>query len=186
MIGPENLAATYIITQEATGEVVMKGEAMTTDTYGELEVSLKLEDTDLFDIGSRYILTILGKSPDVAFISETNERFVVKDPLIIGLSETVHGLTGDIDELSKSLSIASSDVADSITSLSNLIELHTGSIAENIEELSRDIGTVAHNVFLTQESISKLSNNSNMLIYAVAATLIVTLIKILNPYLKRA
>ncbi|MBC8223993.1 peptide-binding protein [Candidatus Bathyarchaeota archaeon] len=186
MTGPETLAATYIITEEATGALVLKGEADITATYGMLKVPLTTEDTDLLDIGGRYVLTILGKSPDVAFLSEATERFVVRDPLIVGLGETVDELTGEIDELSDSLSELSSDLADSLDALSGLIGAGTGAIAEDIDDLSSDIRTVTQAVSDTNDSISQLASSSSTLLYAVVATLLVALLGVATPYLKKS
>jgi len=186
MIGPENLAATYIITEEATGALVLKGEADVTATYGDLEVPLTAAETDLLDIGGRYVLTILGKSPDVAFLSEATERFVVRDPLIVGLGETVDELTGDISDLSDSLSSLSSDLADSIDALGQLVGAATGGIAEDIDDVSSDIRSVTQAVSDTNDSISQLAGSSNTLLYAVVATLIVALLGVAAPYLKKS
>jgi peptide/nickel transport system substrate-binding protein len=186
MTGPETLAATYIITEEATGALIIKGEAETTATYGNLEVPLTAADTDLLDIGGRYVLTILGKSPDVAFLSESTDRFVVRDPLIVGLGETVDELTGEISDLSDSLSDLSSDLADSIDALSGLIGATTGEIAEDIDDMSSDIGTVAQAVSETNDSVSQLASSSSTLLYAVVATLIVALLGVAAPYLKKS
>jgi peptide/nickel transport system substrate-binding protein len=186
MTGPETLAATYIITEEATGTLIIKGEAVTTATYGDLEVPLTTADTDLLDIGGRYVLTILGKSPDVAFLSEATERFVVRDPLIVGLGETVDELTGDINDLSDSLSAVSSDLADSIDALGELVGAATGGIADDIDDVSSDIGTVAQAVSDTNNNVSQLASSSNTLLYAVVATLIVALLGVAAPYLKKS
>jgi methyl-accepting chemotaxis protein len=186
MTGPETLGATYIITEEATGSLVLKDEADTTRTYGDLEIQLSAADTDLLDIGGRYVLTILGKSPDVAFLSEATERFVVRDPLIVGLGETVDELTGDINDLSDSLSAVSSDLADSIDALGELVGVATGGIAEDIDDVSSDIGTVAQAVSDTNDSVSQLASSSNTLLYAVVATLIVALLGVAAPYLKKS
>ena len=193
MTGPENLEAAYLITEEATGALVLRGEADTTATYGELKVPLTTADTDLLDIGGRYVLTILGKSPDVAFLSEATKRFVVRDPLIVGLGETVDELTGDISDLSDSLSTLSSDLADSIDALSELIGATTGVIAENIDDvsieiddLSSDIRSVTSAVSDTNDSVSQLASSSSTLLYAVVATLIVALLGVAAPYLKKS
>ena len=186
MNGPETLAATYIITEEATGDLIIKGEADTTATYGDLKVTLTAADTDLLDIGGRYLLTILGKSPEVAFLSEATKRFVVKDPLLVGLGVTVDELTGEISDLSESLSGLSSDLADSIDALSGLIGAATGSLAEDIDDMSSDINTVAQAVSDTNDSVSQLAGSSNTLLYAVVATLIVALLGVAAPYLKKS
>jgi peptide/nickel transport system substrate-binding protein len=193
MTGPETLAATYIITEEATGALVLKAEAETTATYGELEIALTAADTDILDIGGRYVLTILGKSPDVAFLSEATERFVVRDPLIVGLGETVDELTGDINDLSDSLSSVSSDLADSIDALGNLVGAATGDIADgvdgmsdSVDDLSGDIRSVTSAVSDTNDSIAQLASSSNTLLYAVIATLIVALLGVAAPYLKKS
>jgi peptide/nickel transport system substrate-binding protein len=193
MAGPDNLGATYIITEEATGSLVLKGEAEASTTYGELSVPLSSEDTDLLDIGGRYVLTILGKSPDVAFLSTVTERFVVRDPLIVGLGEDVDQLTGEIDALSESLGALSSDLASSITALSDLIGTATGSLAgdldglsDDVDDLSSDVGTVAQAVSDTNENVSKLASSSNTLLYAVVATLIIALLGVAAPYLRKS
>jgi peptide/nickel transport system substrate-binding protein len=186
MTGPPNLEATYIITDEATGSLILKGEADTTATYGELEVPLTAVDTDGLNIGGRYVLTILGKSPDVAFLSEASRRFVVRDPLIVGLGEDVDALTGEIDALSESLGALSSDLADSINALSDLIGASTGTLSEDIDDLSSDIGTVAQAVSDTNENVSSLASSSNTLLYAVVATLIVALLGVAAPYLRKS
>jgi len=193
MTGPENLEAVYLITEEATGALVLKGDADTTATYGELIVPLTTADTDLLDIGGRYVLTILGKSPDVAFLSEATERFVVRDPLIVGLGETVDELTGEISDLSDSLSALSSDLADSLDALGELVGAATGALAEDIDDvsieiddLSSDIRTVTQAVSDTNDSISQLASSSSTLLYAVVATLIVALLGVAAPYLKKS
>lgn len=189
MVGPESLAATYIITEEATGELVLKGEAETTATYGALEVPLTTEDTDLLDIGGRYVLTVLGKSPDVAFLSTSTDRFVVRDPLIVGLGETVTELTGDIDILSDRLEETSGALATAIDALSDLIGTTTAdlstTIGETTDDLSSDIGTMAQSVSDTNENISKLVGTTNTLMYAIGATLIVALIGVALSYTKK-
>jgi peptide/nickel transport system substrate-binding protein len=184
--GPETLGATYIVTEEATGNLVLKDEADTTTTYGELEAKLSAADTDLLDIGGRYVLTVLGKSPEVAFLSEATARFVVRDPLIVGLGETVDELTGDISSLSDSLNSVSSDLADSIDALSELIGASTGSLAEDIDDVSSDINSVTQAVSDTNDSVSQLASSSNTLLYAVVATLIVALLGVAAPYLKKS
>ena len=186
MTGPENLEAAYLITEEATGALVLKGDAETTATYGDLEVPLTTADTDLLDIGGRYVLTILGKSPDVAFLSEATERFVVRDPLIVGLGETVDELTGDISDLSDSMRDFSSDIADSLDTLGELVGAATGAIADDIDDMSSDIGTVAQAVSDTNDSVSQLASSSSTLLYAVVATLIVALLGVAAPYLKKS
>jgi uncharacterized protein YoxC len=193
MTGPTTLAATYIITEEATGNLVLKGEADTTATYGALEVPLTTADTDLLDIGGRYVLTILGKSPDVAFLSESTERFVVRDPLIVGLGEDVDQITGEIDDLTESLGALSSDLADSISALSDLVGASTGSLSadidvlsNNVDDLSSDVGTVAQAVSDTNDSVASLASSSNTLLYAVVATLIVALLGVAAPYLRKS
>jgi peptide/nickel transport system substrate-binding protein len=169
MVGPETLGATYIITEEATGELVMKGEASTTATYGALEVELSAADTDTLDIGGRYVLTILGKSPDVAFLSTATKRFVVRDPLIVNLGETVEEITGTIDTLSARLDDVSSDLATAIDALSELIGTAT-------DDLSDEIGSVTAAVGDTNDSVSKLASSTNTLLYAIVATLLVALV----------
>jgi peptide/nickel transport system substrate-binding protein len=179
MAGPENLAATYIVTEEATGELVIKGEARTTAVHGELEAPLTTEDTDLLDIGGRYVLTVLGKSPDVAFLHTATKRFVVRDPLIVNLGETVEEITGTIEVLSDRLDETSSALATSIDALSGLIGTAT-------DDLSDDIGTVAQAVSETNSNVSKLASNTNTLLYAIVATLIVALIGVLGPFLRKS
>jgi peptide/nickel transport system substrate-binding protein len=186
MKGPETLAAAYLITDEATGDLILKGEADTTATYGDLKIQLTTADTDLFDVGGRYLLTILGKSPEVAFLSEATERFVVKDPLLVGLGETVDDLTGEISDLSSSLSGLSSDLADSIDALSGLIEATTGSLAGDIDDVSSDINAITQAVSDTNDSVSQLASSSSTLLYAVVATLIVALLGVAAPYLKKS
>jgi hypothetical protein len=179
MEGPETLEATYLVTEEATGKLILKGEAETTATYGELVVPLTAAQTDQLDIGGRYVLTILGKSPEVAFLSTSEKRFVVRDPLIVGLGETVDELTGTIGTLSDRLDSVSSDLATAIDALSTLIDTTT-------EDLSSDIGTVAQAVSETNESVDKLAASSNTLLYAVMATLIVALLGVAAPFLKKS
>jgi peptide/nickel transport system substrate-binding protein len=179
MAGPENLAATYIITEEATGALILKGEADATATYGELIVPLTTEDTDLLDIGGRYVLTILGKSPDVAFLSTTTERFVVRDPLIVGLGETVDELTGTIGTMSGRLEGVSSDLATAIDALGDLV-------ATTTDDLSSDIDSVTQAVSETSNSVDKLAGSTNTLLYAIVATLIVALIGVAIPYMKKS
>jgi peptide/nickel transport system substrate-binding protein len=169
MVGPETLGATYIITEEATGELVIKDEASTTATYGALEVRLSAADTDTLDIGGRYVLTVLGKSPDVAFLSTSTKRFVVRDPLIVNLGETVEEITGTIDTLSDRLDDVSSDLATAIDALSELIGTAT-------DDLSDDIGSVTAAVGDTNDSVSKLASSTNTLLYAIVATLLVALV----------
>jgi peptide/nickel transport system substrate-binding protein len=183
MAGPENLAATYIITDEATGALVLKGEAETTATYGELSVPLSSEDTDLLDIGGRYVLTILGRSPDVAFLSTATERFVVRDPLIVGLGETVDELTGTIDTMSGRLEGVSSDLATAIDALGDLVATTTDDLRS---DLSSDIGSVTQAVSETSDSVDKLVGSTNTLLYAIVATLIVALIGVAIPYMKKS
>jgi methyl-accepting chemotaxis protein len=179
MEGPETLEATYIVTEEATGALVLKDEAEATATYGKLVVPLTAEDTDKLDIGGRYVLTILGKSPDVAFLSTSEKRFVVRDPLIVGLGETVDEITGNIGTLSDRLDSVSSDLATAIDALSTLIDTAT-------DDLSSDIGTVTQAVSETNESVDKLASTSNTLLYAVIATLVVALLGVLAPYLRKS
>jgi peptide/nickel transport system substrate-binding protein len=186
MAGPDTLAATYLITKEATGELVIKGEAETTATYGELTIPLEADDTDMLDIGGRYVITVLGKSPDVAFLSSSEQRFVVRDPLIVGLGEDVDQITGEIDDLSESLAAVSTDLASSIDALSTLIGTSTGSLSEDIDDVSSDIGTLSQAVSDTNENVSKLASSSNTLLYAVVATLIVALLGVAAPYLRKS
>jgi peptide/nickel transport system substrate-binding protein len=189
MQGPETLAATYIITTEATGELVLKGEADTTATYGALEVPLTVEDTDLLDIGGRYVMTVLGKSPEVAFLSTATKRFVVRDPLIVGLGEQITEITGNIDILSDRLDETSETLATAIDALSNLIGTTTAQLSSTISEatddLSSDIGTMAQSVSSTNENISKLVGTTNTLMYAIGATLIVALIGVALSFTKK-
>ncbi len=189
MQGPETLAATYLITKEATGELVIKGEADTTATYGALEVPLTVEDTDLLDIGGRYVMTVLGKSPDVAFLSTTTKRFVVRDPLIVGLGDQVTEITGNIDVLSDRLDETSETLASAIDALSDLIGTTTAELSSTVgeatDDLSSDIGAMAQSVSGTNENISKLVGTTNTLMYAIGATLIVALIGVALTFTKK-
>jgi peptide/nickel transport system substrate-binding protein len=172
MVGPENLEATYIITEEATGMLVLKDEASTTATWGTLEARLTTEDTDALDIGGRYVLTVLGKSPDVAFLSENTKRFVVRDPLIVGLGETVEEITGTIDTLSGRLDDVSVNLASAIDALSELIGTTTDDLSE---ELSDSIGSVTQAISDTNTNINKLAGSTSTMLYAIVATLLVAL-----------
>jgi peptide/nickel transport system substrate-binding protein len=185
MVGPENLAATWLITDEATGELKVKKEATTTATYGELEAILTAADTDLLDVGGRYVLTVLGKSPDVAFLSDMTRRFVVRDPLIVGLGETVTELTGDIDVLSDRLGQVSTDLASAIDSLSELIGTTTADLSSTVEDASDDISAVAQSVGETNSNVEKLVSSTNTLMYAIGATLIVALIGVAASFMKK-
>jgi hypothetical protein len=189
MGGPENLGALYIITSEETGELVLKADAETTVIYGELEASLTTVDTELLDIGGRYVLTVLGKSPDVAFLSTAVKRFVVRDPLIVGLGEQVTEITGNIDILSDRLDETSETLASAINALSDLIGTTTAelssTIGESTDDLSSDIGAMAQSVSSTSENISKLVGTSNTLMYAIGATLIVALIGVALSFTKK-
>jgi methyl-accepting chemotaxis protein len=168
---------------------VLKGKADTTATYGELEIKLAEEDTDKLDIGGRYILTVMGKSPEVAFLSTATERFVVRDPLIVGLGEEVEDITETIGILSDRLEGVSTNLATAIDALSNLIETSTGNLAESLEttsdELSGDISSVAQLVGETNENVSRMAGNTNTLLYAIIATLIIALIGVVAPYMKK-
>jgi peptide/nickel transport system substrate-binding protein len=179
MVGPENLEATYIVTEEATGALVLKDEASTTATYGALEARLTAEDTDTLDIGGRYVLTVLGKSPDVAFLSENTKRFVVRDPLIVNLGETVEEITGTIDTLSGRLDDVSSDLASAIDALSVLIGTAT-------DDLSDDIGSVTQAVSATNANVDKLAGSTSTLLYAIGATLLVALAGAVLTFTKKS
>jgi peptide/nickel transport system substrate-binding protein len=178
MVGPPNLAATYIITDEATGTLVLKGEASTTDTYGALEAQLTAEDTEDLDIGGRFVLTVLGKSPDVAFLSENTKRFVVRDPLIVNLGDTVEEITGTIDTLSDRLDAVSANLATAIDALSSLIGTST-------DDLSDDISAVTQAIGETNTNVSNLASSTNTLLYAVIATLIVALVGLYLNFSKK-
>jgi len=183
MAGPPNLEATYIVTVEATGELVLKAEAETTARYGELVAPLTAAETDLLDIGGRYVLTVLGKSPDVAFLSTATERFVVSDPLLVGLGETVDEITGTIDTLSGELEATSENLATAIDALSELIGTATDDLSS---DLSSDISSVAQAVSETNSNIDSLASSSQTLLYAVMATLVVALVSVLAPYLRKS
>ena len=189
MVGPQLLEAEYIVTEEATGALVLKGKADTTATYGELEIKLTEEDTDKLDIGGRYVLTVMGKSPEVAFLSTATERFVVRDPLIVGLGEEVEDITETIGILSDRLEGVSTNLATAIEALSSLIETSTGNLADSLEttsdELSGDISSVAQLVGDTNENVSRMAGNTNTLLYAIIATLIIALIGVVMPYMKK-
>jgi peptide/nickel transport system substrate-binding protein len=189
MGGPENLEAMYIVTSEETGELVLKADAETTATYGELEASLTAADTELLDIGGRYVLTVLGKSPDVAFLSTAVKRFVVRDPLIVGLGEQVTEITGNIDVLSDRLDETSETLASAIDALSDLIGTTTAELSSTVgeatDDLSSDIGAMAQSVSGTSENISKLVGTTNTLMYAIGATLIVALIGVALSFTKK-
>ena len=150
---------------------------------------LTVEDTDLLDIGGRYVMTILGKSPDVAFLSSTTKRFVVRDPLIMGLSETVTEITCTIDVLSDRLEETSNTLASAIDALSDLIGSTTAELSSTIgdatDDLSSDIGTMAQSVRDTNTNISKLVGTTNTLMYAIGATLIVALIGVALSFTKK-
>jgi len=179
MVGPENLAATYIITEEATGNLVLKDEASTTATYGALEIRLTAADTEELDIGGRYVLTVLGKSPDVAFLSENTKRFVVRDPLIVNLGETVEEITGTIDTLSTRLDAVSENLASAIDALSELIGTAT-------DDLSDDIGAVTQAISDTNTNVNKLAGSTNTLLYAIGATLVVALVGAVLTFTKKS
>ncbi len=189
MGGPENLEALYIVTNEETGELVLKADAETTATYGELEASLTAADTEMLDIGGRYVLTVLGKSPDVAFLSTAVKRFVVRDPLIVGLGEQVTEITGNINVLSDRLDETSETLASAIDALSDLIGTTTAelssTIGESTDDLSSDIGAMAQSVSSTSENISRLVGTTNTLMYAIGATLIVALIGVALSFTKK-
>jgi methyl-accepting chemotaxis protein len=185
MVGPENLEATWLITDEATGELKVKKEATTTATYGELEAILTTEDTDLLDVGGRYLFTVLGKSPDVAFLSDMTRRFVARDPLIVGLGESVTEITGDIDVLSDRLGQVSTDLASAIDSLSDLIGTTTADLSSTVSEASDDISAVSQSVGETNSNIEKLVGTTNTLMYAIGATLIVALIGVAASFMKK-
>jgi peptide/nickel transport system substrate-binding protein len=189
MVGPQTLEAEYIVTAEATGALVLKGKADATATYGELEIQIAEEDTDKLDIGGRYVLTVMGKSPEVAFLSTATERFVVRDPLIVGLGEEVEDITETIGILSDRLEGVSTNLATAIDALSNLIETSTGNLADSLEttsdELSGDISSVAQLVGDTNENVSRMAGNTNTLLYAIIATLIIALIGVVMPYMKK-
>lgn len=196
MVGPENLEATYIITEEATGELILKGEAETTATYGALKVPLTTEDTELLDIGGRYVLTVLGKSPDVAFLSTATDRFVVRDPLIVGLGEDVAKITGNIDILTDRLEETSDTLATAIdglsdligattTELSDIIGTTTADLGEATDDLAGDIGALAQSVSETNDSVSKLVGTSSTMMLAIGATLIVAIIGIALSFTKK-
>ena len=179
MVGPENLEATYIITEEATGALVLKAEASTTATYGALEARLTSEDTDTLDIGGRYVLTVLGKSPDVAFLSENTKRFVVRDPLIVNLGETVEEITGTINTLSDRLDDVSVNLASAIDALSELIGTAT-------DDLSDDIGSVTQAISDTNTNVNKLAGSTSTLLYAIGATLLVALVGAVLTFTKKS
>jgi hypothetical protein len=178
MVGPENLAATYIITEESTGELVLKAEATTTATYGALEGQLSAEDTEELDIGGRYVLTVLGKSPDVAFLSENTKRFVVRDPLIVNLGDSVEEITGNIETLSDRLDSVSANLATAIDALSVLI-------GTSHDDLSDDIGSVTQAIGETNTNVSNLAGSTNTLLYAIIATLIVAVIGVALTFTKK-
>jgi len=179
MVGPETLAAIYMATDEATGELIFKGEAETTAVYGELEIPLTAAQTDMLDIGGRYVLTIIGKSPDVAFLSTTTKRFSVRDPLLVELGGTVEDITGTIDTLSDRLESTSTDLATAIDAISKLIETVS-------DDLSSDIADVTGAVSDTNANVSKLVGSVNTLLYAIGATLIIALIGVLTPFFKKS
>jgi hypothetical protein len=189
MVGPQTLEAEYIVTDEATGALVLKGKADATATYGELEIQIAEEDTDKLDIGGRYVLTVMGKSPEVAFLSTATERFVVRDPLIVGLGEEVEDITETIGVLSDRLEGVSTDLATAIDALSGQIITSTDSLAESLEttsdDLSGDISSVAQLVGDTNENVSRMAGNTNTLLYAIIATLIIALIGVVMPYMKK-
>jgi methyl-accepting chemotaxis protein len=178
MVGPPNLEATYIITEEATGKLVLKAEATTTATYGALEAQLSAEDTEELDIGGRYVLTVLGKSPDVAFLSENTKRFVVRDPLIVNLGDSVEEITGTIETLSDRLTDVNADLGTAIDALSVLIGTAT-------DDLSDDIGSVTQAVSETNTNVSNLASSTNTLLYAIIATLIVAVIGVALTFTKK-
>jgi peptide/nickel transport system substrate-binding protein len=183
MVGPENLAATYIITEEATGALVLKDEASTTATYGALEAKLTATDTDALDIGGRYVLTVLGKSPDVAFLSENTKRFVVRDPLIVNLGETVEEITGTIDTLSDRLDDVSVNLASAIDALSELIGTATDDLSD---EMSDSIGSVTQAISDTNTNIDKLAGSTSTMLYAIIATLLVALVGVALTFTKKS
>jgi peptide/nickel transport system substrate-binding protein len=183
MVGPENLAATYIITEEATGALVLKDEASTTATYGALEARLTATDTDALDIGGRYVLTVLGKSPDVAFLSENTKRFVVRDPLIVNLGETVEEITGTINTLSDRLDDVSVNLASAIDALSELIGTATDDLSD---ELSDSIGSVTQAISDTNTNVDKLAGSTSTMLYAIIATLLVALVGAALTFTKKS
>jgi uncharacterized protein YoxC len=73
-----------------------------------------------------------------------------------------------------------------LDALSNLIGAATGAIADDIDDMSSDIGTVAQAVSDTNDSVSQLASSSSTLLYAVVATLIVALLGVAVPYLKKS
>jgi ABC-type transporter Mla subunit MlaD len=143
----------------------------------------------LLDIGGRYVLTVLGKSPDVAFLSTAVKRFVVRDPLIVGLGEQVTEITGNINILSDRLDETSETLASAIDALSDLIGTTTADLSSTIgdatDDLSSDIGAMAQSVSGTNENISKLVGTTNTLMYAIGATLIVALIGVALSFTKK-
>jgi peptide/nickel transport system substrate-binding protein len=183
MVGPENLEATYIITEEATGALVLKDEASTTATYGALEAQLTSEDTDALDIGGRYVLTVLGKSPDVAFLSENTKRFVVRDPLIVNLGETVEEITGTIDTLSDRLADQSVTLASAIDALSELMGTATDELSD---ELSDSIGSITQAISNTNTNVDKLAGSTSTMLYAIVATLLVALVGAVLTFTKKS
>jgi hypothetical protein len=73
----------------------------------------------------------------------------------------------------------SSDLATAIDALGTLIDTAT-------DDLSSDIGTVTQAVSETNDSVDKLASNTNTLLYAIIATLIVALIGVAVPYMRKS
>jgi hypothetical protein len=59
-------------------------------------------------------------------------------------------------------------------------------MSDSVDDLSGDIRSVTSAVSDTNDSIAQLASSSNTLLYAVIATLIVALLGVAAPYLKKS